>query len=291
LPERARVIKRLGRHLLVLVWVAAAAVPLVWGLPYYRLSPLQRAYSPLDRLFSPTGLVGHGLGIVGTFMLVVGVGTYSVRKRVRPLQRLGRLSGWLDFHIFLCTLGPFLVVLHTGFKVTGIVAIAFWSMVIVVASGVFGRYVYVRNPKALNGQFLSLQALEERQRGLLDVIREDVGEEAARLLVREPASMPERPGFVRAVIEAVRFVLRSRGQRRRMRRELDRRDLPERVSRHALALAQERSRLRQQILLLGPFQRAFRYWHAFHLPLAYVVLVVVAVHVVVAFLFGYRWIF
>ena len=283
--------KRLSRHLLVLVWIAVAAVPLVWGLPYYRLSPVQRAYSPLDPLFSSTGLVGHGLGIVGTLMLVVGVGTYSIRKRMKRFSRAGNLSGWLDFHIFLCTLGPFLVVLHTGFKVNGIVAIAFWSMVIVVASGVFGRYVYVRIPKTLNGQFLSLQALEERQRELLERIRGDVGEEVAALVAPEPLAMPERTGFVRASIEAVRFDLQSRGQRRRIRRAMEGRGLPESVRGHALALAQERARLRQQILLLTPFQRAFRYWHAFHLPLAYVMLVVVAVHVAVAFVFGYKWIF
>lgn len=291
MPERPLDMSRTGRHVWILVWIVVAAVPLVWGLPYYRLSPLQRAYSPLDSLFSPEGLVGHGLGVVGTLMLVVGVGTYSIRKRAKNLRRAGNLSGWLDFHIFLCTLGPFLVVLHTGFKVTGIVAIAFWSMVIVVASGVFGRYVYVRIPKTLNGQFLSLRALEEHQAELLDEIREDVGEEAARLLAFEPGSMPDRPGFVRAAVEAVRFDLHARGQHRRMRRVLEGRGLPEPVRARVLGLAQERARLRQQILLLTPFQRAFKYWHAFHLPLALVMLVVVAVHVAVAFLFGYRWIF
>ncbi|HKK28170.1 MAG TPA: hypothetical protein VKB18_08820 [Gemmatimonadota bacterium] len=283
--------KRPGGHLLVLVWIVAAAVPLVWGLPYYRLAPVDRAYSPLHELFSPTGLVGHGLGVVGTLMLVVGVGTYSARKRVRSLRRLGHLSGWLDFHIFLCTLGPFLVVLHTGFRVTGIVAIAFWSMVVVVASGVFGRYVYARIPKTLNGQFLSLRELEARQGRLLEDIRARVGEEAAGSLSLSLPAVPERPGFVRAAFEAVRFDLRARGERRRMDRALKGRGLPEAVRGRVLGLAQERARLRQQMLLLGPFQRAFRYWHAFHLPLALVMLVVVTVHVAVAVVFGYTWIF
>ncbi|HKK08422.1 MAG TPA: hypothetical protein VKA44_06000 [Gemmatimonadota bacterium] len=283
-------LKRLGGHLLVLAWIAVAAAPLVWGLPYYRLSPVQRAYSPLHELFAPTGFVGHGLGILGTLMLVVGVGTYSVRKRVPSLRRVGHLSGWLDFHIFLCTLGPYLVVLHTGFKVTGVVAIAFWSMVVVVASGVFGRYVYARIPKTLNGRFLTLEELEARQAGLLEEIRSDVGRAAGSLSLDLPA-LPERPGFLKAAVEAVRFDLRSRGQRRRMRKALERAGLSGDVLGRVLSLAQERARLRQQILLLSPFQRAFRYWHAFHLPLALVMLVVVAVHVAVAALFGYTWIF
>ena len=92
-------------------------------------------------------------------MITIGVALYMARKRIRALARLGRLKHWLEFHIFLCTLGPFLVLLHTSFKFGGIVSIAFWSMVAVVASGVFGRYVYVWIPKTLGGQFLSLREL------------------------------------------------------------------------------------------------------------------------------------
>jgi len=35
----------------------------------------------------------------------------------------------------------------------------------------------------------------------------------------------------------------------------------------------------------------FRYWHAFHLPLAILMFVILAVHIAVAILFGYTWIF
>jgi hypothetical protein len=59
----------------------------------------------------------------------------------------------------------------------------------------------------------------------------------------------------------------------------------------ALSLAAEQRRLRVQALLLQPFQRLFRYWHAVHLPLALVMLVIVTLHVGVSILFGYTWIF
>ena len=81
-------------------------------------------------------------------MMLVGVILYSARKRVSWLGGAGGLGNWLQFHIFLCTLGPLLVLLHTTFRFGGIVSIAFWSMVLVVASGVFGRYVFARIPKA-----------------------------------------------------------------------------------------------------------------------------------------------
>ena len=54
-------------------------------------------------------------------------------------------------------------------------------------------------------------------------------------------------------------------------------------------LEQER-RFEQQLRMLAPFQAAFRYWHAFHLPLASVMLLVLILHVGVAIAFGYTWI-
>jgi hypothetical protein len=55
-------------------------------------------------------------------------------------------------------------------------------------------------------------------------------------------------------------------------------------------LAINEVRLAGQAALLGPFQRLFRYWHVFHLPLAIVMFLILAVHVTVAILFGYAWI-
>ena len=49
--------------------------------------------------------------------------------------------------------------------------------------------------------------------------------------------------------------------------------------------------LEHQVALLTPFQRLFKYWHLFHMPLAIVMLVVVLVHVSIALLLGYTWIF
>ena len=169
-------------------WLAVAIVPLVAGLSNYALPLTERPFSELHDVFKPAGSAGHLLGVIGTLMMVVGVTSYSVRKRVRALSRLGSLRSWLSFHIFLCTLGPFLILLHTSFRFGGIVSIAFWSMTAIVASGVFGRYLYVRLPK---------------------------GE---------------------------------------------------------------------------PYRRLFKYWHAFHMPLALLMLVIVLLHVAVAVAFGYAWV-
>ncbi len=81
---------------------------------------------------------------------------YSLRKRIPGLRRAGRLGTWLDLHIWCGVTGPLLIVLHSALKVGGLIAIAFWSMVAVALSGVFGRFLYAQIPRTASGDQLSL---------------------------------------------------------------------------------------------------------------------------------------
>jgi len=278
-------------HLALGVAWLAIAVPLTaWGLDYY-LTPLGlRPDHPHDALFRPTGLVGNRLGIVGTLMIGGGVAMYVVRKRWTRLHGLGKLRHWLSFHIWLCTLGPFLILLHTSLKVGGLVSIAFWSMVVVVASGVVGRYVYVRIPKTLSGSFLELREIESGQRALREALAASGVPEpaldalAVSLPPRAGEASDDAPGLVRAFALAVRAEWAGRAALRRLRHADGVQDV-----RMAARLAQQYRRLSLGRLVLVPFGRVFRYWHAVHLPLAVVMALILLVHVGVAVALGYAW--
>ena len=287
----------------------------LWGGMEYYVTPLrERPFSPLHELYAPTGLVGHGFGIIGTMMILAGVTLYALRKRVPWLQKVGKLRDWLHFHIFLCLLGPFLVLLHTTFKFGGIVAIAFWSMTLVVASGVVGRWVYVWIPKTMNGRFLSREELREQMWSLLGEIEREgliTSEQLAALRestgIRGPrggggsAPSDERGdrrrrgrseiGVLAALLASVRYRLGRRAARRRLHASLAQLGIPEATRPELVARIEEQHRIENRLHLLDPFRRAFRYWHAFHLPLAVVMLLVLVVHVGVAVAFGYTWIF
>ena len=160
---------------LLLVWLGAVGAVLFGGLDYY-MTPLQdRPFSDLYDLYKPSGDIGHGLGIVGSGFLILGVFSYSSRKRIGWLANAGKLSTWLTVHIFLCTLGPVLVLFHTRFKFGGIVSIAFWSMTAVALSGIFGRYLYGRVPKTIHGQFRSLESIRKQASDLITSVSEDFG--------------------------------------------------------------------------------------------------------------------
>ncbi len=280
------------RLALVLTWLAVASAATYAGFRYYATPLAERPYSTLHEAYKPSGRVGHTLGVVGSAMMVAGVASYSLRKRARRLARAGRLRAWLQFHIFLCTLGPFLVMLHTSFRVGGLVSIAFWSMVVVVASGVFGRYVYARIPKTSGGHFATRQAAEQAQASLVAALRQQAGLDEAALAALLRLSTPAAPvGFGDALRRAARYDLTRRRVGRRVAERLALLGLAPEARRDVAALLEAHRDRAQQVALMLPFQKLFGYWHVLHLPLALVMFLIMIVHIGVAVLFGYAFVF
>ena len=58
-----------------------------------------------------------------------------------------------------------------------------------------------------------------------------------------------------------------------------------------LKLVKHEISLNRRIDRLLTMQKLFRYWHVAHFPFAIVMLLIMAIHVVVTIVFGYRWIF
>jgi hypothetical protein len=75
---------------------------------------------------------------------------YSIRKRSRS-ARWGRMSSWLQFHIFTGLVGPYLVLLHSSWKFNGLAGATTLLTAIIVVSGFIGRYIYTRIPRNLDG--------------------------------------------------------------------------------------------------------------------------------------------
>lgn len=131
-------------------------LPLYYGYSFYQTPLVDRFDHPLYKELKPSGVWGHGIGIIGSLCMIIGVAAYMLRKRVRSFARYGLVKHWLEFHIFLCTVGPILVLYHTSFKFGGIVAVSFWSMVAVFLSGIIGRFIYIQIPRTIEGRELTL---------------------------------------------------------------------------------------------------------------------------------------
>ena len=260
-----------------------------YGGSYYNTSMEERFYHPDHKALKPSGIYGHGLGIVGTLLILFGVFGYMARKRYRSLSRLGVLKHWLEFHIFLCTLGPIMILFHTSFKFGGIVSISFWSMVAVVASGVVGRFIYLQIPRTIHGRELSLAEIGEMQEDLTEKIKQESGPQAALVLEAWHAVTDERkshdnPGFFKTYF-------RDQQLRKKFSNGLNAMQLPGANKRVISALMGMELGIQRKIERLMLMQRLFRYWHIAHLPFALIMLIIMVIHVGVTLAFGYKWIF
>jgi hypothetical protein len=95
-------------------------------------------------------LFGHSLGILGFILMLLTETLYSLRKRTRNAS-WGKMSSWLQFHIFMGLVGPYMVLLHTSWKFNGLAGATTLLTLIIVVSGFIGRYIYTRIPRTMDG--------------------------------------------------------------------------------------------------------------------------------------------
>jgi len=89
--------------------------------------------------------LGYTLGTIAA-ALIVWLMLFGVRKR-NYVTSPGTLRGWLSAHVYLGTSLIFVVLLHTGFDIHwNLHTFTFVLMLVVIFSGFFGMYVYLRYP-------------------------------------------------------------------------------------------------------------------------------------------------
>jgi hypothetical protein len=236
----------------------------VTGYTFYKLPIEQRFFHPAYQLLKPSGLIGHGLGIIGSVFLVVGLFSYMARKRLKMFSRWGVLKYWLEFHIFLCTLGSVLVLFHTSFKFGGIISVGFWSMALVWISGVVGRYIYIQIPHTIEGRELSLQEIDQFKQNL-----------DKEFNIKYNIQFGE--------IQSIRLS--------KIRQNFASKNISKKEYNKALLLIKKEKKLQKQIKRLDKMRNMFTYWHFAHLPFALIMLIIMVIHISVSLFFGYKWIF
>lgn len=142
------------------LWLAFLVMVMITGL-YILVVVLTREIPPASELF------GHSIGIVGFILMLMTETFYSLRKRSRSVK-WGRMSTWLQLHIFTGLVGSFMVLLHTSWKFRGLAGVTTLLTVIIVVSGFIGRYIFTRIPRTMDGLeiegTLSQEALKQARR-------------------------------------------------------------------------------------------------------------------------------
>ena len=262
------------------------------GYGYYNTSLEERFFHADHNAYKPSGAIGHGLGIIGSLLMITGVFSYMARKRNRWMMRLGILKHWLEFHIFMCLLGPILVLFHTAFKFGGLVAISFWSMVAVVLSGVIGRFIYLQIPRTIEGRELSLSEVKSLKGNIGDILGASyqLDEESRQVIIESTKKKIEvlQQNLITRTIHNHR---QDKNNLRKVKSSLASNKIPHGQYKQIIKLVKDEIALNRRIDRLVIMQNLFKYWHVAHLPFALVMLVIMIIHVIVTVTFGFRWIF
>ncbi len=264
------------------------------GSAYYLAPAAERVRSPLHPWLRPSGYVGQTAGII-SLLIFFFLWLYPLRKKFRWLAWTGMISKWLDVHIATALVLPVIAAIHASWHFEGVIGLGFWSMMIVVLSGVVGRYLYVHIPRSASGLELSAEEIASERRELVAEIASATRLPAAQVeaLLHSDPSPCEGLGFGQTLARMARDDL-ARGRSARALRRLcadqpgaakpDRRQVN-----RVLSLARREMSLTQQARMLDASRRIFRFWHVAHRPFAIAALVAVLVHVGVVVAMGATW--
>lgn len=278
-------------HMLVifaLIFITALAIfaALRLGADYYLAAMAERPQHPLHNMLKPSGLIGQGFGVVGGLFCVLTL-LYPLRKRWRLLENLGTPRTWFQFHVYFGIAGPLLATLHTTFKFGGLASISFWSMIIVMASGFIGRFLFAQLPRNRRGVLLSLKEIEAEMRIVQQALAK-AGLQDAQLIASNDrlASVP---------IAGWHTLFRLMKHRRRTLRawhsRLSAQPIPAAAARRILPILSRKFFLESSRVTLELTTKAFSLWHTLHLPFTYVMFLTLIIHVGLAIFLGYTWIF
>jgi hypothetical protein len=274
----------------VLIAVCAGLVAgLSWyGYDFYVLDVSSRVDHEQYDSLSPARPLGHGYGIAGTLLILTNL-LYLPRRRF-PQWRVGSMRAWLDMHVATGLTGSILILFHSAFQVRALIAlVTAASLLLVVVTGVIGRYLYAIAPKpdpdALDGYL-----------GGLDQILPGIGARLGEVMkgIAKPPS-PGSPSLPRAFVLWRKFA--RAGKRRReavmesFREQTRPRTLGRDEERLAADLARKASRAAEKEYRAEGAALLLRSWRGLHRYLALLMVLSVVVHIAVAVYFGYWWVF
>jgi hypothetical protein len=246
-------------------------------------------------VYEPGDDLGYYMGLVGALMMATLL-VYPLRKRFRFMRNWGPMRHWFRYHMVFGIGGPILVLLHSTYRIESLnAAVALFSMALVAASGLIGRFIYVRIHHGLYGRRASLAELQE----LSGLANRDMRSQ----LFFSPEVEAELQAFEQAALASTRsgagrlLELLWLGPKARLLywRALPRlrRDL--KIRAEARGWDAEKTRRRQRksrklvlrylrailrVTQFHVFERLFSLWHVVHVPLLYLLVISAIVHVI-----------
>jgi hypothetical protein len=237
---------------------------------------------------------GYGFGITGGVLMLLLL-VYPLSKHWKPLTRHLSVKFWFKLHMAFGLLGPVLIFMHSSYQLGSMNSrVAFFCMLIVATSGLFGRYFYSRIHHGLYGKkatFESLRADSVELNKQLGPIFELKPKFKGLLRDHETRALEIPSGLHRILFHWLVTRLRAARLYPTLARGLDAK---------LLAMAQQKGWEHQELKLnrhylhetlilhkklirqtqeLHFYERLFAVWHLLHLPLFMMLIITGFVHV------------
>ena len=233
--------------------------------------------------------LGYTLGSIGA-ALILWLLWYGVRKR-RYASTSGTVQGWLSAHVYLGTALIVVVTLHTGFELGwNVHTLAYVLMLMVVFSGFYGVFVYLRVPRLMT-ENLGEETLDALLLRLTDIDREmrdkalSLPDELLAIIDRSVAGTRLGGSFSRIITGRDRTCATAAAVREwpRFARSLSG-DLARR-GKDVYGLLLQKNQILERARRDMKHKAVLDLWLYFHVPLAFMLLAALAAHVVSVFIY------
>lgn len=239
--------------------------------------------------------VGYWMGVAGGVMMLL-LFAYPLRKHVKWMQGFGQMKYWFISHMVLGLGGPLTVMAHTNFELRSMNAtVAVVSMLVVVASGLLGRFVYLQVNQGLGGHRESAASLarligdEKRASESLGRLAPKMIAELAehgRRVEEEHSAKAGALGRAWSVFglpfECIATVEKCRAKLREdMQGDLGKLSADEREKARGkmLDFAKQYVEATRRVAAFAAYSKLFSLWHILHVPFVFMMVVCVLVHI------------
>ena len=241
---------------------------------------------------------GYYLGLVGGVMMLLML-LYPVRKHMQFARNWGPLRYWFMLHMIFGIGGPVLVLFHSTFHVRSLNAgVALYSMLLVAASGIIGRFIYKRIHHGLYGRKSNLEELQQAVDANQDKVSKvnavlmeatGIGEKLKQFRM---TAIDQKRGLVVRAWKFITLGLQRRKLASHCRQELRRAAAQlakaqgwdrQQQEQHYLEVSRDAEgylRAVQQAAQFSSYERLFRLWHILHSPFVWLLAISGIVHVI-----------
>jgi hypothetical protein len=280
-PKNEILVRPLGAR----IWALLKGIIFLFGIGMAIFLPVYFDAHPF-KAGDPFSLL---LGIIGSAMMFVGASFYVIRKKVRALNKFGKIKYWLDAHILFCLIGPLLIVYHTAFTISAAnSAIAYYSMMIVLGSGVVGRYIYRHFQFSLSGERSNLKEMSEEINRLIEKIKAQLADSQKILDTIDHFFGLRENQSSAGLFRSLYLMLKMDFLEKRLKKQIIK-YLKERKY-HILEGSLEEMVLKlisleKKVKLLEVTAKLFSYWHKLHVPFIWILIVTFIIHIAAVMIF------